>query len=84
MGKSVSPQHSKTKHFSITIPVFLNYELEELIGTYGTSMSAVIIHIVNTWLTQNKNNVKERLAEYKEFRGLQGKQTKPRRRATTQ
>lgn len=68
MGKSASPDHSRTEHFSITVPSFLQHELKELIGTYGTSLSDVIVHICHAWLTDNEENVDRRLAKYKTFK----------------
>ena len=68
MGKSISPEHSETERFSITIPVFLHYELKELIGPYGTSMSDVITQIIQAWFTDNEQNIETRLAKYKKFR----------------
>lgn len=73
MGKSVSPEHSETQRFSITVPVFLHQELKELIGMYGTSLSDVIVHIAQTWFTANQENVQGRLARYKKFRGARPK-----------
>jgi hypothetical protein len=69
MGKSASPDHSRTEHFSITVPSFLQHELKELIGTYGTSLSDVIVHICHSWLTDNEENIDRRLAKYKKFKG---------------
>ncbi|HEY7532129.1 MAG TPA: hypothetical protein VH681_05015 [Nitrospiraceae bacterium] len=69
MGKSASPDHSRTEHFSITVPSFLQHELKELIGAYGTSLSDVIVHICHSWLTDNEENIDRRLAKYKKFRG---------------
>jgi hypothetical protein len=69
MGKSASPDHSRTEHFSITVPSFLQHELKELIGTYGTSLSDVIVHICHAWLTDNEENVDRRLAKYRKYKG---------------
>ena len=73
MGKSASPEHSRTEHFSITIPTYLHHELKELIGMYGTSLSDVIVHISQTWLTDNEENIQRRLTRYKSFRGFRRK-----------
>lgn len=79
MGKSSSPRHSETVQFSITTPVFLCYELDQMIGAFGTSRSEVAATILDRWITGNKKDVRDRIAEYKKFKSSRGL-TKAKRR----
>ena len=68
MGKSSSPGRSETVQFSITTSVFLCHELDQMIGAFGTSRSEVVATILDRWLTDNKNVVQDRIAEYRKFK----------------
>ena len=74
MGKSISPTQAETKRPSITIPVFLNDELEALVGIYAPSLSEVVVFVVQSWLHDNEEKVERRVAKYQAFKLKQKRQ----------
>ncbi len=73
MGKSVSPDKGKTTKFSVVTPVFLRYEIEDLVGIYEPSRSEVITFILTSWFHDNEEKIEKRKAKYTAYRTSRAK-----------
>jgi Arc/MetJ-type ribon-helix-helix transcriptional regulator len=56
-----------TVRTTVTLPKFLHFQLEKLVGIYGPSVSEVIGFVLQSWLHENDEKVQRQQARFEEF-----------------